>query len=100
MSAQTKKAIEPKLSIKDQMLLNAEDNVKSKKTLNESEAIKLVDKLYSKCASKNAMLKLIRSDGFSISMSRLFKVYDEYTKLLNADLKASTLLKEDPKASK
>ena len=82
-----KKEIKVELSVKDQMLLNAEANMKSKKTLNEVEAIELVVEMYEEVTSKNAMLKLIRSKGYSISMSRLFKVYEDYTKLLNVETK-------------
>ena len=81
------KKIEVELSIKDKMLVNAEANMKSKTTLNEAEAIELVIELYDDVTSKNAMLKLVRSKGFSISMSRLFKVYEDYTKLLNQSIK-------------
>ena len=71
------------LSPLDKMLSEASANEASKKTLSEAEAIKLVDELYAKVSSKNAMLKLIRSLGYSISMNRLFKIYIDYTKLIN-----------------
>ena len=42
--------------------------------------------MYVKVNSKNAMLKLIRSLNYSVSMSRCFKVYTDYTKLVSKDV--------------
>jgi len=74
---------ETKLSIVDQLLNEASIQETNKKTLTETEAIKLVDEHYESVSSKNAMLKLIRSLGYSISMNRLFKIYIDYTNLKN-----------------
>ena len=82
MSNTNKKSIEVK-SIVDQLLEESSINEKSKKTLTESEAIKLVDEHYESVSSKNAMLKLLRSLNYSISMTRLFTIYENYTKLKN-----------------
>jgi len=82
MSNINKKQIEVK-SIVDQLLEESSINEKSKKTLTESEAIKLVDEHYESVSSKNAMLKLLRSLNYSISMNRLFKIYTDYTNLKN-----------------
>ena len=82
MSNTNKKSIEVK-SIVDQLLEESSINEKSKKTLTESEAIKLVDEHYESVSSKNAMLKLLRSLDYSISMSRLFTIYENYSKLKN-----------------
>ncbi len=81
MKANTKET--KNVSILDQMLEDASINQISKKTLTESEAITLVDKHYNEVLSKNAMLKLIRGLGYSISMSRLFNIYISYTNLKN-----------------
>ena len=75
-------------SILDTMLEDAAVNETTKKTLTEAEAITLVDEHYSKVTSKNGMLKLLRGMGFSISMSRLFKIYSDYEKLTNKSSKA------------
>ncbi len=72
-------------SILDTLLESASINETNKRTLNESELIVLVDKHYNDVTSKNAMLKLIRSLNYSVSMSRCFKVYIDYTKLLSKD---------------
>ena len=69
------------VSIVDQLIQEANTNDKNRKTLTEVEAINLVVELYDDVTSKNAMLKLIRSKGYSISMSRLFKVYTDYSTL-------------------
>ena len=74
---------ETEVSILDQMLSEASVNESSKKTLTEAEAITLVNEHYTKVSSKNGMLKLIRSLGYSISMNRLFKIYEAYSKLKN-----------------
>jgi len=79
----TETETETKLSIVDQLLNEASIQENNKRTLTEAEAIKLVDEHYEKVSSKNGMLKLIRSLGFSISMNRLFKIYTDYTKLKN-----------------
>ncbi len=71
------------LSPLDKMLSEASANEATKKTLTEAEAITLVDEHYKNVSSKNAMLKLIRSLGYSISMNRLFNIYVAYTKLIN-----------------
>jgi len=74
---------EAELSPLETMLSEASANEATKKTLTEAEAITLVDENYDKVSSKNAMLKLIRSLGYSISMNRLFNIYEAYTKLIN-----------------
>jgi len=74
-------------SILDTMLENAAANEASKKTLTEAEAIKLVDEHYASVTSKNGMLKLLRSLGYSIAMSRLFTIYTNYEKAVNASKK-------------
>ena len=79
----TKTVAKAEKSILDTLLEDAAANETAKKTLTEAEAIKLVDEHYSKATSKNGMLKLLRGVGFSISMSRLFKIYSDYEKLIN-----------------
>ena len=79
---------EAELSPLDIMLSEASVNESTKKTLTEAEAIKLVDENYANVSSKNGMLKLIRSLGFSISMNRLFKIYIDYSKLINKNKEA------------
>jgi len=74
---------ETNVSIVDQLLNEASINETNKRTLTETEAIKLVDEHYESVSSKNAMLKLLRSLNYSISMTRLFTIYENYTKLKN-----------------
>ena len=77
------KKVIKEMSILDTLLESASINETNKKTLTETELIKLVDDHYNKVSSKNSMLKLIRSLNYSVSMSRCFKVYIDYTKLVS-----------------
>ncbi len=79
MSTVKKQVKVEEVSIVDQLIQEANLNDKKRTNLTEVEAIKLVVELYEDVTSKNAMLKLIRSKGYSISMSRLFKVYTDYS---------------------
>ncbi len=74
-------------TILDTMLAAAAINETSKKTLTESEAIVLVNDNYSKVTSKNGMLKLLRAEGYSISMNRLFTIYTNYETAVKATKK-------------
>ncbi len=83
--AQTKKV---ELTIVEQMIADAEVAQAAKKTLTDGEAVQLIADRYEAVTSKNAMLKLLRSEGFSIAMSRCFKIYTAYAKAIAASKEA------------
>ena len=56
-----------------------------KRTLNDTEALKLIISEFDSVSSKNGMLKHIRGLGFSIAMSRVFKLYDAFKKTLKVE---------------
>ncbi len=70
--------IDMKSKVVQELLAEQKANETDRKTLTYEEALEMVNDNWDKVTSKNAMLKLIRANGFSISMGRLFKIYKDF----------------------
>ena len=67
-----------------------------KNTLSDEQAGELIIKEFDSVSSKNAMLKHLRALGYSIAMSRVFKLYTAYESTLK--IETSPIASEESKA--
>jgi len=71
----------------EQLLNEAASNETTSKRLTEQQVIKMINDLWDEVTSKNAMLKLMRANGYSISMNRVFEIYNKMLVLKNKETK-------------
>ena len=88
MSTATKKneIKEIKLSKKELEALVPE--AESKKTFTAEELIETVAERFSEAATKSAMLKILRADGYSVAQNRCYNAYLQIEKAINDKTKA------------
>jgi len=78
--------IDMKSKVVQDLIKEANANVNTK-SLTYEQALELVIENFDKVTSKNGMLKLLRAEGYSIAMNRLFKIYEDYKKVLVVNAK-------------
>jgi len=91
MANSKKEAPVAETNLVDQIMMNHTEE--ATRTLTYEQALKLVDENFAKVTSKNGMLKLLRAEGYSIAMNRLFKIYGDYEKAFKAQAKPAETAK-------